>query len=207
MIIKEYVLSIDELKKKFPIGSIQIIDGKKCSVKEYGLPQSATNLATYPQVIFEEIEMEEEDLESATITIKYLDPDMEELKYIEGKSDWIDLRSYEDVDLKAGEFKLINLGVCMVIPKGYEAHVAPRSSTFKKWGILQVNSVGIIDNSYCGDGDIWFMPVYATRDTHISKGDRICQFRIFKNQPEIVFIKTDRLGTKDRGGIGSTGTK
>ena len=132
---------------------------------------------------------------------------MEKLEYIGGKSDWIDLRASETVELKAGDFKLIPLGVAMELPPGYEAHVVPRSSTFKTYGILQTNSCGVIDGSYCGDQDMWKMPVYATRDTTIQKGDRICQFRIMENQPEIVFQETEFLENKDRGGFGTTGVR
>ena len=135
-----------------------------------------------------------------TIKIKYFGQDLEKLEYIGGKSDWIDLRASETVELKAGDFKLIPLGVAMELPPGYEAHVVPRSSTFKTYGILQTNSCGVIDGSYCGDQDMWKMPVYATRDTTIQKGDRICQFRIMENQPEIVFQETEFLENKDRGG-------
>ena len=123
------------------------------------------------------------------------------------KSDWIDLRSAIDFQLKKGEFMLVPLGVAMELPKGYEAHVVPRSSTFKTWGVLQTNSIGIIDESYCGDNDIWKMPVYATRDTVIHKNDRICQFRIVRNQPSLFFLTVENLNNKDRGGIGSTGTR
>lgn len=141
-----------------------------------------------------------------TIKIKYLDKDLKKLDYIDGeKSDWIDLRSAEDVDMKAGEFKLINLGICAKLPDGYEAHIVPRSSTFKKFGIIQTNHQAVIDNSYCGDNDIWWYPALAMRDTHIYKGDRICQFRIMEKQPKIVFEEVDRLDHLDRGGIGSTG--
>ena len=126
-------------------------------------------------------------MNTETIKIKYHTDEIEKLRYIDGKSDWVDLRAAEDVELQAGEFKLISLGVSMELPKGYEAHVVPRSSTFKTWGILQTNSIGIIDESYCGDNDIWKMPVYATRDTTIHKNDRICQFRIEKHQPTIMF--------------------
>lgn len=140
-----------------------------------------------------------------TIRIKYFSDDVERLKYIDGKSDWVDLRASERVELKAGEFKLIPLGVAMQLPEGYEAHLVPRSSTFKNYGILQTNSCGIIDGSYCGDEDMWRMPVYATRDTVIEKNDRICQFRIVKNQPQIVFETCEKLGHKNRGGFGSTG--
>lgn len=142
-----------------------------------------------------------------TIKIKYFDPEMDKLAYIDGKSDWIDLRSSENVELKKGEFKLIPLGVAMELPAGYEAHVVPRSSTFKNYGILQTNSCGVIDGSYCGDEDMWRMPVYATRDTVIHRGDRICQFRIMKNQPAIVFEEADSLGNQNRGGFGTTGVK
>ena len=121
------------------------------------------------------------------IRIKYFTDRIDKLEYIDGKSDWIDLRASETVELKAGEFKLIPLGVAMELPKGYEAHVVPRSSTFKNYGLLQVNSCGIIDGSYCGDEDMWRMPVYANRDTVVNLNDRICQFRIMQNQPQIVF--------------------
>ena len=143
-----------------------------------------------------------------TIKIKYVDKTMKKLDYIDGaKSEWIDLRSAEDVVLKAGEFKLINLGVCMKLPDGYEAHVVPRSSTFKKFGIIQTNHQSVIDNAYCGDDDVWFYPVLAMRDTHIYKGDRICQFRIMKTQPKIIFEEVEHLECKNRGGFGSTGVK
>lgn len=141
-----------------------------------------------------------------TIKIQYLDDTIEKLTYIDGKSDWIDLRSAVDVTLKAGEFKLIHLGVAMKLPDGYEAHVVPRSSTYKNFGIIQTNHCGIIDNTYCGPNDWWYMPAYALRDTQIHKNDRICQFRIEKNQPKLTFEETVLDGT-DRGGIGSTGTK
>ena len=133
------------------------------------------------------------------IKIKYFTDKIEPLDYIEGKSDWIDMRASEEVTLKAGEFALIPLGVAMELPKGYEAHLVPRSSTFKNWGIIQTNSVGIVDGSYCGDNDMWRMPVYATRDTVIHVNDRIAQFRIVENQPEIVFEKVEHLTGKDRG--------
>jgi dUTP pyrophosphatase len=139
------------------------------------------------------------------IRIKYFTDKIEKLDYIDGKSDWIDLRASEEVELKAGEFKLIPLGVAMEIPKGYEGHLAPRSSTFKTWGLIQTNSIGVIDCSYCGDDDMWRMPVYATRDTVIHVNDRIAQFRIIENQPKIVFEEVESLGNDSRGGFGSTG--
>jgi len=138
------------------------------------------------------------------IRIKYF-ADIEKIGKIE-KGDWIDLRASEDISLAAGQSCCIPLGVGMILPEGYEAHVVPRSSTFKKWGIIQTNHCGIIDNSYSGDNDQWMMPVYAVRDTEIKKNDRICQFRIIERQPEIVFIEVDRLNDVDRGGFGSTGT-
>lgn len=139
------------------------------------------------------------------IKIKYHTDEIDKLTYIEGKSDWIDLRASEDIELKAGEFKLIPLGISMQLPKGYEAHVIPRSSTFKTWGIIQTNSMGLIDESYCGDNDMWKMPVYAVRDTIIHKNDRVCQFRIMEHQPTIKFEEVDYLEGKERGGFGSTG--
>lgn len=139
------------------------------------------------------------------IRIKYFTDKIEKLTYIDGKSDWIDLRAAEDVTLQKGEFKLIPLGVAMELPKGYEAHVVPRSSTFKNFGIIQTNHQGVIDCSYCGDNDQWFMPVYAVRDTQIHVNDRVCQFRIMENQPKLVFDEVERLDNTDRGGHGSTG--
>lgn len=135
------------------------------------------------------------------VKIKYL-TDIEPLQQL---GDWIDLRAAEDVSLKPGEYKLIPLGVAMELPTGYEAHVVPRSSTFKNWGIIQTNSMGVIDNAYCGDNDQWHMPVYATRDCEINKNDRVCQFRISKIQPQIVFERATTLDNKNRGGLGSTG--
>lgn len=138
------------------------------------------------------------------IKIKYF-TDIQPIEKIE-KGDFIDLRSAEDIDLDAGDFAIIKLGVGMKLPEGYEAHIVPRSSTYKKWGIIQTNSVGIVDNSYSGDNDQWMMPVLAMRDTHISKNDRICQFRIVEKQPEIKFTTVEKLDNEDRKGFGSTGS-
>lgn len=140
-----------------------------------------------------------------TIKIKYFSDKIEKLKYIDEKSDWIDLRVAEDVTMKKGEFRLIPLGVAMQLPKGYEAHVVPRSSTYKNFGVIQTNHMGVIDESYRGDSDQWHFPAYALRDTEIHLNDRICQFRIVKKQPDIVFEEVKSLGNKNRGGIGSTG--
>jgi len=140
-----------------------------------------------------------------TIKIKYFTDAIDKLDYIDGKSDWIDLRAAADVTMKAGEFKLIPLGVAMKLPGGYEAHIVPRSSTFKNFGIIQTNHQGIVDGSYCGDNDQWYMPAYAVRDTKIHVNDRICQFRIMENQPKICFDEVEHLEGADRGGFGTTG--
>lgn len=142
-----------------------------------------------------------------TIKIKYFSDEIRRLTYTAGKSDWIDLRAAKEIELKKGEYALIPLGVAMELPKGYEAHVIPRSSTYKNFGILQTNSCGLIDESYCGDNDQWFFPALAVRDTVIHVNDRICQFRIMEHQPEIRFEEVKSLGHEDRGGIGSTGRK
>ncbi len=140
------------------------------------------------------------------IKIKYLDDSIEKISVI-SKGDWTDLRAAETVTMKKGEFRLIPLGVAMQLPAGWEAHVLPRSSTFKNFGIIQANSMGVIDNSYCGDNDWWFYPAIALRDTVINKNDRICQFRIMENQPQIEFETVEVLEGADRGGFGSTGVK
>lgn len=138
------------------------------------------------------------------IKIKYFDNEIEKIEKI-NKGDWIDLRAAEDVELKQGDFKLIKLGVGMKLPEGYEAHVVPRSSTFKNYGVIQTNHCGIIDNSYSGDNDQWRFPAYALRDTVIHKNDRICQFRIMEIQPTVEFEEVEHLDSTDRGGFGSTG--
>ena len=140
------------------------------------------------------------------IKIQYLNDTIERLCYIDGKSDWIDLRAAEEVELKAGEFRLVHLGVAMQLPEGYEAHIVPRSSTFKNFGILQTNHMGVIDETYCGPGDWWRMPVYAVRDTVIHVNDRIYQFRLMRHQPVITFEEC-RLEGENRGGFGSTGVR
>jgi len=126
---------------------------------------------------------------------------------IETHGVWFDLAVPKDIELHAGDFKIIPFNISMKMPDGYEGYLAPRSSTFKKWGILQANSIGIIETEYCGEGDIWGMPVYATRDVVIPDGTRIAQFRIQKTMPEIEFIETPHLDYKTRGGFGSTGEK
>lgn len=137
------------------------------------------------------------------IKIKY-HADIEPLK-MSDNGDWCDLRLAEDVEMKAGEFKVLSLGISMLLPEGYEAIVIPRSSTFKNWGIRQANCVGLIDNSYCGDNDVWGFPAEATRPVVIPKNTRICQFRIQKKMDKLTFQTVEHLERPDRGGFGSTG--
>lgn len=144
------------------------------------------------------------DDETEKVKIKYFDNEIDKIEKI-SKGDWIDLRSAETVHLKKGEFHLIPLGVGMKLPEGYEAHVVPRSSTYKNFKVIQTNHIGIIDNSYSGDSDQWMMPVIAMEDTTINKNDRICQFRINEIQPEIEFEVVEHLDDVSRGGFGSTG--
>lgn len=141
-----------------------------------------------------------------TIKVMYHNPNIDKISAI-SIGDWIDLRAAETVELKAGEFAIIPLGVSMKLPDGYEAHLAPRSSTFKNWGIIQTNSIGVIDNSYSGENDIWGLPVYAMRDTVIKENDRICQFRIMPRMGDVEIIQVDHMEDADRGGFGKTGTK
>lgn len=138
------------------------------------------------------------------IEIKYFIDDINKIEKTH-KGDWIDLRAAQDVEMKAGEYKLIPLGVAMKLPEGYEAIVAPRSSTYKNFKIRQTNSIGIIDNSYCGDNDQWMFPCIADEYTVIHKNDRICQFRIIKNQPRLELIEVDKFNDNNRGGFGSSG--
>ena len=154
------------------------------------------------------------------------------IKYFEGakklekiaQGDWIDVYANEDIFIPKGEMRLIPLGIAMELPKRYEAHLAPRSSTFKRWGIIQTNHIGIIDNSYSGDNDEWKYPAFCleSRDileteengftkvvsgTWIRKGDKIAQFRIMRTQPKIKFEEVEVLGNEDRGSFGSTGSR
>lgn len=139
------------------------------------------------------------------ILIKYHNEELKKIEAIE-LGDWIDLRAAENVSLKKGESRYISLGVSMKLPEGYEAHVAPRSSSYKTWGIIQTNSLGIVDNSYSGTNDIWKYPVLAMRDTEIKVNDRICQFRIAQKMPKVEFVEVLELDGEDRGGFGSTGS-
>lgn len=142
------------------------------------------------------------------IKIKYHNRNIEKLKFVGGeKSNWVDLRAAENVSLRRGEIKKISLGVSMKLPDGYEAHIVPRSSTLGKWGVLQGNSMGVIDNTYSGDNDIWKFEALAVRDTNINEGDRICQFRLFPVMGHVNFDEVNFLEGPDRGGFGSTGTR
>lgn len=138
------------------------------------------------------------------LKVKYI-RDVDHITQI-NEGNWIDLRCAETITLNKGEFAYIPLGIAMELPKGYEAIVAPRSSTFSKYKVLQVNGIGIIDESYCGDNDEWHFPAYAVETTVIPKGHRICQFRLVKRQDLINLLTVDKLGNKDRGGLGSTGS-
>lgn len=122
-------------------------------------------------------------------------------------SDWIDLRANQDYHYAKGEEFLLDLGVCIKVPDGYEAHLAPRSSSFRKYHLIQTNGVGVVDGAYSGDEDVWKMPVYAMNNGRVFKGDRICQFRIIEKQPTLDIVTTDVMPTPSRGGFGSTGIK
>ena len=139
------------------------------------------------------------------IKVKYFVEDLEPLTYVADKSDWIDLRAAETVTLRAGEFRLIPLGVAIALADGYAAPIVPRISTFRNYGILETNPMGVVDYSYRGDNDQWHRPAYATRDVTIEKNARICQFRIVRNQPHLTFTRVEHLDGPDRGGFGSTG--
>ena len=140
------------------------------------------------------------------IKIKYLTKDLQKIEHKKG-GDWIDLRSAQTIKLEKDEHKYIPLGIAIELPKGFEAHVVPRSSTFKNFGIIQTNHCGIVDESFCGNEDQWMFSAYALRDTIIEKNDRICQFRIIKKQPDISFLEVESLNNLSRGGFGSTGIK
>lgn len=140
------------------------------------------------------------------LDVMYHNPNLIPINFLEN-GDWIDLRAAKEYKLFSGEFYLIDLGISIKLPEGYEAHIVPRSSSFKNWGIIQTNGIGIIDNSYCGENDIWMIPVLATKGADIHVNDRICQFRIVKKMSNNIEINTvEHLNTEDRGGFGSTGT-
>lgn len=138
------------------------------------------------------------------IKVKYLTDKIDKIEKI-NIGDWIDLRCAADVSLKKGEVKYIPLGVAMQLPEGYEGWLTSRSSMAKKFHIQHVDDLGVIDNSYCGDGDQWHLPVVALEDCELHINDRICQFRIHKVMPEVKIVEVETLGNPDRGGLGSTG--
>ncbi len=146
-------------------------------------------------------------METEKIRVHYHSDQIKKLTRNEGKGDWIDLRAAEDVVMRAGEFRMISFGISLCLPDGYEAIVAPRSSTFRNFGILQVNSIGVIDESYGKHSteDVWMYPVLAVRDTEIHVNDRIAQFRILKHQPRIEFEEIGEMEGEARGGFGSSG--
>lgn len=199
-ILNKADLTINSRGVKIPM-DIRVAEIKKV----YGENSSQYKNAFELSNIYKKEEQEIVNMESVKVQIKYFSNRILKLDKIE-KGDWIDLRVAEDVTLKKGEFKLIHLGVGMKLPEGYEAHIVPRSSTFKNFGIIQTNHMGVIDNSYCGNEDEWLCPVYALRDTEIHLNDRICQFRIMENQPKIIFDVVENLCDDDRNGFGSTGT-
>ena len=132
------------------------------------------------------------------------------------KGNWIDVYANEDVFILKNHSKTIPLGFALELPKGWEGHLAPRSSTFKTWGIIQTNSVGVVDDTYIGDNDEWSMPVYCLEakkysdgafGTWIRKGDKIGQFRIMEVMPDIEFEEVEELNNPNRGGFGTTGAK
>lgn len=146
------------------------------------------------------------------------------IKYFEGatrlqkiaKGNWIDVYANKDVFIKLGDRAMVPLGFALELPQGWEGHLAPRSSTFKTWGIIQTNSIGVVDDTYIGDNDQWHMPVFCLQGKHIEveeqgtwirKGDKIGQFRIMEVMPEIEFEEVDTFGNSDRGGFGTTGVK
>ena len=149
----------------------------------------------------------QENRNALLIKIKYKDETIPRLKKLE-KGDWIDLTAAEDVVIKPMSFKLIDLGIAMQLHEGYEAHIVPRSSTFKHWHIIQTNHMGVIDNSYSGPEDWWKFPAFnlsTTEATLIKKGERICQFRIETQQPDVLFDELNFQEGVNRGGFGSTG--
>lgn len=182
--MKNAVFSIDG------VGMISVEDGPDMEVDLAYLEEKLSKA-------FEDVGME--------IKVQYLNDNVTRLS-VNTKGDWVDMYAAETVDMKQGEHKLIHLGVAMKLPEGYEAHLVPRSSTYKKWGIIQANHVGIIDNSYSGPEDWWKMSVIAMRDTTIHAGDKICQFRIVERQPKLHFVE-GQMTDPSRGGFGSTGTK
>lgn len=177
-----------------------------CTCEECVYYKGCNDCALYGTEMCTPVNRRGELMELKAIKIKYVKDGMEKIEQI-NNGDWIDLRIAEDVHLKPNEFKIIPLGVAMKLPLGYEALLIPRSSTFMKYGIIQANSIGLIDETYSGDNDEWKFPAYATREVFIPKNTRICQFRIIRHQPIIGFIEMNHLSYTNRGGFGSTGEK
>lgn len=188
-----------QLRGKYPIDENEV----RQLVKKYITENSVMNPITTTASRFVSVDNINPEPKQQKIRIRYKEG-AQPLKKI-SQGDWIDLYTYEQVTGKVGDFKLIDLGVAMQLPKGYEAIMAARSSTFKKYGIIQTNAIGVFDNSYCGDNDWWLFAAYFTQNVIIPTGTRIAQFRIQKCQPNLEFIAVESLGNKDRGGIGSTG--
>ena len=180
--------------------------GEETTCFECPYNEGCADCVFYGTSLCEPIDEKGEKMILKTIKIKYVKEGMEKINPI-SSGDWIDLRVAEDITMRPGEFRLIPLGVAMKLPEGYEAIVAPRSSTFNKYGILQSNSIGVIDESYCGNSDEWLFPAYATQHTHIPKNTRICQFRIFAHQPLVGMEEVTELSGNSRGGFGSTGER
>lgn len=177
-----------------------------CTCEECGYYKGCADCAFCDTPMCTPMNKRGEDMKLTEIEIKYVRNDIEAIEQIEG-GDWIDLRTAVDVEMNAGDFQIIPLGVAMKLPENCEALIVPRSSTFKRYGLIMTNSVGVIDESYCGNNDEWGFPVYATRACYIPKNTRICQFRIIEHQPMIQFKVVENLAGKDRGGFGSTGRR
>lgn len=137
--------------------------------------------------------------------IKYHDSELLPVE-AQHKTEWFDARCAEDVTMNKGEYRLLSLGVTIKIPDGWEIIIAPRSSTYKQFGVILANSIGVIDNAYGNDeADILRFPAIAMRDTHIRKNDRICQFRFQRVQPKVSLLEVNHIRGVARGGVGSTG--
>lgn len=138
------------------------------------------------------------------LKIRYHRETNPELPDVEKHGNFYDVYCNETVMLNKGDFHLLDLGISVECPEGYWLQIVPRSSTFKNWGIIQANSFGVVDTSYCGDNDIVKMPIFATRDICIPANTRICQFRLVKDIP-FTICRVNKLEGPDRGGFGSTG--
>lgn len=138
------------------------------------------------------------------IKVKYHNKDLIKIKYDEN-GNFFDLRAAKRYEIKKGDFALIDLGVSIKLPEGYWGQVVPRSSLFKNHKVIQANSFGVIDTTYCGEDDHWMLPVLAFDDTVIEFNERICQFRIVKDNP-FTILEVDNMEDASRGGFGTSGT-